>query len=56
MKDFTIDFFFPCLINPFVINGVYKFKRKRKHYVKKQAKCFSYFVLQNLKYTADRLE
>ena len=31
---------FPCLINPFVINGVYKFKRKCKHYVKSKQSSF----------------
>ena len=31
---------FPCLINPFVINGFYKSKWKRKHYVKSKQSGF----------------
>ena len=47
---------FPCLINSFVINDVYKSLKENVSITWKQAKWFSYFILQNLKDTEDRLE
>ena len=55
MKDFTMEFV-PCLINSFVINDVYKSLKENVSITWKQAKWFSYFILQNLKDTEDKLE
>ena len=38
---------FPCLINPFVINGVFKSLKENVSIRQKQAKRFSYFEKQS---------